>query len=82
MATKTKLTVYIPLAIVILLVLIGAVYWYLDYTKYIRTDDAYVDSNVVTVSPKVMGRIIKIYVAEGDTVHKGQLLAELDSADL
>ena len=82
MATKKKLTVYVPLAIVILLVLVGAVYWYIDYTKYIRTDDAYVDSNVVTVSPKVMGRIIQIHVEEGDTVRKGQLLAELDSTDL
>ena len=82
MATKKKLTVYIPISIVILLVLVGAIYWYIDYTTYIRTDDALVDSNVITVSPKVMGRIIKIYADEGDTIRRGQLLAELDSTDL
>ena len=82
MATKKNLTVYIPLIIVILLVLVGAVYWYLDYTKYLRTDDAFVDSNIVTVSPKVMGRIVKIHVEEGDMVQQGQLIAELDSSDL
>ncbi|MCL2596196.1 MAG: HlyD family secretion protein [Paludibacter sp.] len=82
MATKSRLKIYIPLTIVILVVLTLAIWWYLDYSKYVRTDDAYVSSNVITVSPKVMGRIVKLYVDEGDTVRAGELLAELDSTDL
>ena len=73
---------YIPLVLVIALVLTGGAKWYLNYTKYIKTDDAFVTSDVVTVSPKIMGRICSIYVQEGDSVKKGQLVAELDSADL
>ncbi len=73
---------YIPLVLVIALVLTGGTKWYLNYTKYIKTDDAFVTSDVVTVSPKIMGRICSIYVQEGDSVKKGQLVAELDSADL
>jgi len=79
---KKDLKIYIPLSITILLVLIGAIYLYLDYEKYIKTDDALLSSDVVTVSPKIMGRISKVYVEEGDSVKQGQLLAEIDSTDL
>jgi len=79
---KKDLKVYIPLVIVVLAVVIGGIFWYIDYRSYIKTDDAYVTSDVVTVSPKIMGRISKVYVQEGDSVKQGQLLAELDSSDL
>ena len=79
---KKDWKIYIPLTLVALIVIVGGVYWYKDYTSYIRTDDAVVASDNVTVSPKIMGRISKIYVEEGDSVNQGQLLAELDSIDL
>ena len=43
--------VYIPLILVIALILGGGVYWYIDYSKYIKTDDAKVESDNVAVSP-------------------------------
>jgi membrane fusion protein (multidrug efflux system) len=73
--------VYIPLMVIIALILGGVTYWYIDYKKYINTDDAHVESDMVAVSPKILGRIIKLYAEEGDSVKKGQLLAELDSTD-
>ena len=79
---KKDWKIYIPLAVVILIVIVGGVYWYKDYTSYIRTDDAVVASDNISVSPKMMGRISKIYAEEGDSVKQGQLLAELDSIDL
>lgn len=79
---KKDLKIYIPLAAITLLVIAAGIYWYNDYEKYIKTDDALVASDVVTVSPKIMGRISKVYVEEGDSVKQGQLLAELDSTDL
>lgn len=79
---RNKLRIYIPLIIVSTLIVAGGVYWYLDFARYIKTDDALVASDAVTVSPKIMGRISKLYVEEGDSVQQGQLLAELDSADL
>lgn len=82
MKKKKDWKIYIPLTAVILLVIVGGIYWYIDYSSYIRTDDAVVASDVVSVSPKIMGRINKLYVEEGDSVKKGQLLAELDSVDL
>ncbi len=79
---KNRLRVYIPLAIVTLAVLIGAWYWYRDYSRYITTDDAHVDADNVNVGAKILGRIAAVYGDEGDTVRQGALLAVLDSSDL
>ncbi len=77
-----KLRVYLPVSIVILIVLIGAVYWYRDYERYITTDDAHIDADNVAVSSKMLGRISAVYAQEGDTVKEGTLLAVLDSTDI
>jgi membrane fusion protein (multidrug efflux system) len=74
--------VYIPLVLVIVLVLGGGIRWYIDYTKYIKTDDAHVEADNVAVSSKILGRINLLFAEEGDSVKKGQLIAILDSTDL
>ncbi len=79
---KRGLKFYIPMFLVIAIVVILSIFWYMKYTSYISTDDAYIDSDKVTVSSQLMGRITALYTAEGDTVRQGQLLAELDSSDL
>jgi membrane fusion protein, multidrug efflux system len=82
MNKKNNFKVYIPLTIVVLVIIFGGIFWYLDYTKYVYTDDAHVDSDYVSISSKILGRICKIYKQEGDSVKAGELLAELDSTDL
>jgi membrane fusion protein (multidrug efflux system) len=67
---------------VIALVLGGGIYWYIDYSKYIKTDDAKVEADNVAVSPKILGRISELMAEEGAVVKKGQLLAVLDSTDM
>lgn len=79
---KKKYKAYIIMSVVILGVLIFAFMWYREYVKYISTDDAYIESDNVAVSSKIMGRIISEYADEGDSVRQGQLLAVLDSTDL
>jgi membrane fusion protein (multidrug efflux system) len=74
--------VYIPLFLVILLVLGGGIYWYIDYSKYIKTDDAHVEADNVAISSKMMGRISEEFIKEGDSVKLGQLVVVLDSSDL
>ena len=74
--------VYIPLVLIIALVLGGVIYWYIDYSKYIKTDDAHVDADIVGVSPKILGRISQLFTDEGDSVKQGELIAVLDSTDL
>ena len=81
---KTQKTgkVYIPLILIVLLLLSGGIYWYIDYSKYIKSDDAHIDADNVSVSPKSLGRISQIFAQEGDSVHQSQLIAILDSTDL
>lgn len=79
---KRDWKVYLPLTIIVIAVVVGAIYWYIDYSSYLRTDDAYVASDNISVSSKIMGRISHLYVDEGDSVKQGQLLVELDSIDL
>jgi membrane fusion protein, multidrug efflux system len=73
---------WIPVILVILLVLGGGLYWYIDYSRYISSDDAHIEGNTVSLSSKMLGRISEIFVNEGDTVSQGQLLVLLDSTDL
>ncbi len=72
---------------IILVVFIAAglgfgVYWLVDSIRYVATDDAAVDGDHVNLSSKMLGRISSIPVSEGDRVEKGQLLIQLDDADL
>ncbi len=74
--------VYIPLILIIVLLLGGVIYWYIDYSKYINTDDAHVESDNVAVSSKILGRISQEFAKEGDSVKRGQLIVLIDSTDL
>ncbi|MCL1932953.1 MAG: biotin/lipoyl-binding protein, partial [Candidatus Azobacteroides sp.] len=80
--TKTNWRMYLLLTIVAIVIIVGGTLWYLNYSSYLRTDDAYVTSDDISVSAKILGRITKLYVDEGDSVKIGQLVAELDSVDL
>jgi membrane fusion protein, multidrug efflux system len=77
-----NLKLFTPLVLV--LAVIGFVSWryYVDARDFISTDDAFVDGNRVSISSKILGRIDTLTVAEGDTVHEGQVLVCLDDTDL
>jgi membrane fusion protein (multidrug efflux system) len=79
---KKGIRVYLPLIGIIAVVLVVSGWWYREYTMYIKTDDARIDADMVTISPKMMGRLTKLYFDEGDSVKAGTLMAELDSSDL
>ncbi len=77
-----KIRAYTLLGLVIAAVVVTGWYYYRQYTKYYSTDDAYIDSDRVSVSSKILGRIILTHADEGDTIRMGQLLVDLDSSDL
>jgi membrane fusion protein (multidrug efflux system) len=45
------------------------------------TDDAYVNGNVVEITPLVTGTVTSIGADDGDLVHAGQVLLQFDPAD-
>lgn len=79
---KKGFTRYIPLIVVVAGVLTGTGFWYKEYSRYLTTDDAHLDAEMVSVSSRILGRITNLYVNEGDPVRQGQLVVELDSTDL
>lgn len=50
--------------------------------RHPSTDDAAVDGDLYPVSPRIAGRVAKVRVENNDYVKAGQVLVELDTADL
>ena len=74
--------VVIPALIFVAAACVAAWYWYVNYRGYDSTDDAYVDANRVSISSKMLGRIVELAADEGDTVKAGEVIVRLDDADL
>src|SRR3954452_1584771 len=58
-----------------------AAYWALVLNHYESTDNAYVQGNVVQLTPQVGGTVVAINADDTDFVKAGQLLVKLDPAD-
>jgi membrane fusion protein (multidrug efflux system) len=56
-------------------------YAYLLASAYVSTDNAYVDAEVAQINSQVSGPIARVAVRDTQMVHKGDVLAEIDSAD-
>lgn len=50
-------------------------------TGYQSTDDAYIETTTVSVSPKVSGQIVKVLVKDNQQVHAGDVVAVIDRVD-
>lgn len=74
----------VPLITTIIIILCGfagAGYWY-GYGQYFQsTDNAYLQGDITTISPKVSGYIAKTFVEDNQVVKAGYLLATIDSRD-
>ncbi len=77
-----KRRVIIPIGLLLVAALAGAWYWYVNLRGYVTSDDAFIDADRVSISSKMLGRIAKLTVDEGDTVAAGQVLVILDDSDL
>src|SRR2546423_2814429 len=68
------------------LILLLAILFSLRYWAYARshetTDDAFIDGDIIQVSPKVSGYVTNIYVKANQDVKAGDLLVEIDDRDL
>ncbi|MCU0121142.1 efflux RND transporter periplasmic adaptor subunit [Pseudomonas sp. B2M1-30] len=72
------------LVLALVVALAGAGVW--AYYEYIgrwaeSTDDAYVNGNVVEITPLVTGTVVSIGADDGDLVHEGQVLINFDPND-
>lgn len=72
---KIKKSLLIPI-IIAAVVLIGG---YLAYeSQFQSTDDAYIEADIIQITPKVSGHILESYVKDNQRVQKGDLVAKID----
>ena len=70
------------LGAVVLLALIGwGLWYYFDGRWYEGTDDAYVNGNIVQITPQIPGTVVSIGADDGDRVKAGQTLIKLDPSN-
>ncbi len=68
-------------AIVAVAGLAYGVYWVLVLNHYESTDDAYVQGNIVQVTPQIAGTVVEVGAQDTDFVKAGQVLVRLDPSD-
>jgi len=68
-------------AVVLLGGIAYGIYWHLYLSHFEDTDDAYVQGNVVQVTPQVAGTVVQVDVQDTQHVVPGQLLVALDPSD-
>ena len=74
---------FLVLAAVVLLAAIAyGVWWYLGARYFENTDDAYVGGNIVAVTSRETSTVIALHADNTQTVTRGQVLVELDSASV
>src|SRR5438067_13326023 len=56
-------------------------YEWLVASHYESTDNAYVQGNIIQITPQVGGTVLAIYADDTDFVKAGQPLVQLDAAD-
>jgi membrane fusion protein (multidrug efflux system) len=81
-AKKSRGWLLKAVAVVVVLGIIGWAGWY--YFKgrwYEQTDDAYINGNVVQITPQMSGTVISIGADDGDLVHAGDVLVKFDPSD-
>jgi membrane fusion protein (multidrug efflux system) len=75
-----------PVVVFGTLVLFGLLFFGLRYLAeaftHEWTDDAFLDSTIVSIAPKVPGQVKKVHVKNNQAVKAGDLLLEIDSRDL
>jgi membrane fusion protein, multidrug efflux system len=74
-----------PVIVLGTLLLFGLLFYGLRYLSlsltHESTDDAFLAADVVSVAPKVAGRVQQVHISENQLVHTGDVLVELDPRD-
>lgn len=79
--TKGRGRAFAIFFVVLILVAISAVLYWLHSRQFETTDDAQVDAHMNSVSARIDGTIINVYVEENQMVHVSDPLVDLDPRD-
>ncbi|HEY8087591.1 MAG TPA: HlyD family secretion protein [Polyangiaceae bacterium] len=70
----------VGLGVALALAVTGAASYYVTSRGHESTDDAQLDADVVSVPARTAGTVEHVYFVENQSVHQGDVLAELDAA--
>lgn len=71
------LRLLVTISVPVLLIL-GAVMYYLANDQYVSTDNAYVQQDRIAIAPEITGRVLEVAVKENQHVNAGDLLFRID----
>jgi membrane fusion protein, multidrug efflux system len=74
------LTIAILVIVVLALLILGVVYW-LHARQFESTDDAFIDTHLVRLAPRISGRVSEILVEDNQNVTAGQTVIRIDPRD-
>ncbi|VVO39612.1 HlyD family efflux transporter periplasmic adaptor subunit [Pseudomonas fluorescens] len=79
---RKRKVMLLALAVIVVLGGLSVWGWHELYGRWNEsTDDAYVNGNVVEITPLVTGTVVSIGADDGDLVHEGQVLINFDPND-
>ena len=73
-ATRAMLLLAVPIC-----VLMAGAYWFMTSGRYVSTENAYVKTEIIAVSPSIDGRVVDVLVADNERVTRGDVLFRLNS---
>lgn len=78
---KRNRTIILTLLLFLVIGILSFLIWWVFYSQFQRTDDAYVGADKVVISSRQDGSVVAYYVDDTEYVEEGQLLVQLDKAD-
>ena len=73
-ATRATLLLIVPVCI-----LLAGAFWYMTSGRYVTTENAYVKSQIIAVSPSIDGRVVEVLVSDNERVQRGDTLFRLNA---
>ncbi|WDD95320.1 EmrA/EmrK family multidrug efflux transporter periplasmic adaptor subunit [Burkholderia sp. FERM BP-3421] len=78
---KRKRMMTLLVVVIVIAAIAYGLYYFLVARFYESTDDAYVNGNVVQITPQVTGTVIAVNADDTQSIRTGQPLVQLDPAD-
>ena len=79
--SKRKITMILLFVVILIAAVAYGLYYFLDARFHVDTDDAYVNGNVVQITPQVTGTVVAVNADNTQTVRMGEPVVVLDPAD-
>ena len=67
--------------VIAVIAIVAGTWWYIVSSRYVSTDDAYVDASVAEITPQIDGLVRSVPVNDTQSVKKGQVLVVIDPVD-